>query len=168
MEFETERLNITTLQENHFDYFFTVRRNPLTMRFIGNGPQTEGEARITFDLLLKHQKNQGFSLCPVYEKESGKQIGFAGLIHLGLDEKSPDIEVGYWLLPPFWGKGYATELTKACINWGFQNLNTDFLVGIAHQENSASQNVLRKAGFELIGEVDYRGKKVNRYEIRAK
>lgn len=58
-------------------------------------------------------------------------------------------EHGYRFKQKHWGKGYATESSKAIIDWGFKNLNTEIIYAITHLENKASMHVLTKLGFEL-------------------
>jgi len=129
LELETDRLVIEKLSEEDFDKVYQLQSHPEVMRFIGNGsPKNKEQVRELFDMLLQHQEKHGFSLCPTYEIESGVFIGFSGLVHLALDDTNPDIEVGYWFLPEFWGKGYATEVTKACIRWAFNHLPIDKVV----------------------------------------
>lgn len=165
-ELETDRLILKTLSEDDFDRMYTLQSNPEVMRFIGMGKaRTKDEAREIFEKFLNHQKKWGFSFCSAYEKVSGDLIGFVGVIHLALDDNSPEIEVGYWLLPEFWNKGYATEGTKACIEWAFNHLSIDKIVGVTHPDNLASQHVLEKSGLKFIQMSEYRGKKVKRFEI---
>ncbi|KTD10845.1 multifunctional nucleotidyltransferase/glutamate rich protein GrpB/ribosomal protein alanine acetyltransferase [Legionella gratiana] len=69
------------------------------------------------------------------------------------DDTQPEIEIHYHLHKKFWGKGYATELTKALVHWGFQHLLINKLVAATYPNQTASQKVLQKSGF------DYRGTK---------
>ena len=50
----------------------------------------------------------GLGLFVLIEKETGIRIGHAGLVKQEIDGKE-EIEIGYWLLPQYWGKGYARE-----------------------------------------------------------
>ena len=50
----------------------------------------------------------GLGLFVLIEKETGIRIGHAGLVKRQIDGKE-EIEIGYWLLPQYWGKGYARE-----------------------------------------------------------
>lgn len=167
LELETERLIVKKLSKNDFDKVFLLQSDPGVMHFIGNGqPKTKEQVGFLFNMMIHSQKNHGFSLCPTYEKKSGDLIGFSGLVHLELNDLNQDIEVGYWFLPEFWGKGYATEITKACITWAFAHLSIDYVVGITHPGHTRSQNVLKKAGLRFARMSTYRGKDVMRFEIQ--
>lgn len=60
-------------------------------------------------------------------------------------------EVGYWLTPDAWGRGYATEAGRAILGiarfaMGLKGLRSRYFV-----DNPASGNVLRKLGFRPTG-----------------
>jgi len=57
-------------------------------------------------------------------------------------------EVGYLVLPDHWGKGYATEVTAALIEYAKEMTVVTELVGIVNSKNGASKKVLTKNGFE--------------------
>lgn len=61
-------------------------------------------------------------------------------------------EIGYWLGEPHWGKGYMSEAAKALIEAAFATGLYPRLKARAIASNSASLNVLEKAGFKRIGE----------------
>ncbi len=164
---ETDRLIINPISENDFESVYKVRSHPEVAEYLGNGlPKSKVQARDLFEKLLVHQKKHGYSLGPTYEKESGAFIGFSGLIHLALNDVNPEIEVGYWLLPEFWGKGYATEVTKAWVVWAFDHLSLDKIVAVTQPDHVRSQRVLEKSGFSCLGESTYRGVNVLRFEVQ--
>lgn len=62
-------------------------------------------------------------------------------------------EIGYQLHPDFWGKGYATEALKACLEyyWNISeapHVNVKSIVAFYQIENVGSGRVLEKVGFE--------------------
>lgn len=77
---------------------------------------------------------------------------------IGLDQTQPDDdygaapELGYWIARPFWGQGYATEAGRAVIAIAAA-LGHRALVSSHFLDNPASGRVLRKLGFEAIGQV---------------
>ena len=58
-----------------------------------------------------------------------------------------EVELGYGLLAPFWGQGYATEAVRAAVDWAFQQQETWFVSAQTEPHNAASRRVLQKAGF---------------------
>jgi RimJ/RimL family protein N-acetyltransferase len=70
----------------------------------------------------------------------------------GIDlARRPDPEIGYWIGPPYWGRGYATEAARALIDHAFEELGCERLAGRARVSNPASRRVLEKCGFQWTG-----------------
>lgn len=164
---ETERLVLKLPTAADFADLLALRADRDVMRYIGDGSTHQPEQVERFlTIAMAYQERHGIGFCSVFEKASGEFVGQAGLFHLGFDDTQPDIEVAYRLLPKFWGKGYATELTKALIHWGFTHLPVKKLVAAAHSNNLASQHVLKKSGFIPMGTVRwYNGQDVMGFEI---
>lgn len=69
----------------------------------------------------------------------------------GVDPRTEDAEIGYWLGTPHWGRGYATEALHALIDYAFGDLNHETLAAGARVNNPASRRVLEKCGFQWTG-----------------
>jgi GrpB-like predicted nucleotidyltransferase (UPF0157 family) len=65
----------------------------------------------------------------------------------------------------YWGRGYATELVKALIKWGFEHISIDKLVAVTHPLNISSQKVLEKSGMDYAGKKPYMDSEVSYFEI---
>ena len=88
------------------------------------------------------------------ESKNGERIG--DLCFKGL---SPDgiAEIGYGLLPAFWGKGYASEAVSAVVGWALSQPGVTRIEAETDPDNAASQRVLEKAGFLPTGTVGEEG-----------
>lgn len=75
---------------------------------------------------------------------------FMGVVGLRFDAEALP-ELGYWLGEPFWGHGYATEAARAVVA-AAKAAGIPALRSRALLTNTPSHNVLRKAGFSIIGE----------------
>ncbi|KTT75738.1 GNAT family N-acetyltransferase [Sphingomonas endophytica] len=62
-----------------------------------------------------------------------------------------DHELGYWLTPDTWGRGYATEAGRAVIDIARHALPLTRVTAYHHADNPASGHVLRKLGFVETG-----------------
>jgi RimJ/RimL family protein N-acetyltransferase len=71
----------------------------------------------------------------------------------GVDE----VEVGYGLMPEYWGRGLATEIARACVRIGFDQLGLRSLVAITRPVNVASQRVMLKAGLAYERDIVHAG-----------
>jgi ribosomal-protein-alanine N-acetyltransferase len=76
-------------------------------------------------------------------------LGAGGLN--GFDAKQKTIEIGFWLLPEHWGKGYMTEVMPAICKHAFNSFEAEKIVGVVEAENTACRKALRKLGFEDEG-----------------
>ena len=65
---------------------------------------------------------------------------------------SDDVELGYGLRKPSWGKGYASEVAQALVRRAFTEMGTTSLVACVTIDNVASVRVLKKAGLRRAGE----------------
>jgi RimJ/RimL family protein N-acetyltransferase len=75
-----------------------------------------------------------------------------GGVGLGTDEDG-DTELGYWLTPDAWGRGYATEAAQGVISLARDTLRMKRLVSGHFLDNPASGRVLRKLGFRPTGRI---------------
>ncbi len=95
------------------------------------------------------QEQYGYSCWAVIEKSSGDVIGDCGLFPL--ENKGPEVELGYDFRRDCWGKGYATEAARACLDYGFNELKLDYIIAVVFPENIASRRVLEKCGMTQRG-----------------
>jgi len=95
-----------------------------------------------------------------WDREAGfviehHSLGPVGM--LGFSQKAPRrVEVGYWLGRPFWNRGYATEALRAALKWVKRDWGRKVVFAGHFAENTASGQVLCKAGFLYTGDVELR------------
>ena len=147
---ETMRLEFREFVPADYADLFRLGTDPRVMRYIGSGkPLTnEGVSRVMGRILGYGALYPDLGYWYASRRDNGAFIGWFSLKYAG---KSPDIEVGYWLLPNAWGKGFATEGAQAMVDYGFDDLGLHRIIGVTHRDNRASQNVLMKAGLDDMG-----------------
>jgi RimJ/RimL family protein N-acetyltransferase len=69
---------------------------------------------------------------------------------------SGELELGYWIARPYWGRGYATEAGRAVIDHARHSLRLPRLSAGHFIDNPASGRVLAKLGFRPIGRIALR------------
>ena len=74
---------------------------------------------------------------------------------IGIDGSGSEIELGYWISRPYWGRGYATEAGNAVLDVA-RMLGHARLVASHFVDNPASGRVPRKLGFQPTGKVRLR------------
>jgi RimJ/RimL family protein N-acetyltransferase len=147
----TKRLVLRPLSESDAFELFILDSDPEVMRFLGNKPVMDlNVVHNNLKNVVQQYIDFGIGRWAVVEKETGLFAGWAGLKFIDkLTNGHTDFyDVGYRLKPQFWGKGYATEATEAWIDYAKETLQLNELFAITHIDNYASQNVLKKCGFE--------------------
>lgn len=159
---ESERLYLRKMVQEDFPLFFHLLTDPAVMRYIGP-PNTKEQAKASMERsFAQYADNTGFGKWMAVEKETNSPIGWYILTNLDGTEQ---IEIGYRLKEEFWGKGYATEMSKVILEYGFETLGLDRIVGVTHLENDASGHVLKKIGLQYVGEDYYYKHHVHFYEL---
>jgi ribosomal-protein-alanine N-acetyltransferase len=111
-----------------------------------------------------HVDKHGFGVWILFDRATGEFVGHGGLQRLPTGE----VEVIYAIVRARWGEGLATELALASLNYGFETLGLDTIIGLAYPENVASRRVLEKAGMRFTGITsDHFDEELARYEIIA-
>lgn len=80
----------------------------------------------------------------------GEAVGGVGFVP-GSDVERFSAEMGYWLGAPYRGRGIATAAVMRAAGWIFANTPIIRIFAAAYAANPASQRVLDKAGFRLVG-----------------
>ena len=60
-------------------------------------------------------------------------------------------EIGFWLLPQFWGKGLMQEAFPLICNYGFEKLGLNRIEGFVESENINCKKAVEKLNFKLEG-----------------
>jgi RimJ/RimL family protein N-acetyltransferase len=84
----------------------------------------------------------------IYERTGAEPRLIGGI---GLAPDADGVELGYWIVPSHWGRGFATEAGRAVLAMARDTLRLDRLVSGHFAENPASGRVLRKLGFAPTG-----------------
>jgi RimJ/RimL family protein N-acetyltransferase len=71
---------------------------------------------------------------------------------VGLHRESDGHELGYWIAPDRWGRGYATEAARGALEVA-RAIGRRRVIAGHYLDNPASGHVLRKLGFRETGEV---------------
>jgi ribosomal-protein-alanine N-acetyltransferase len=151
--FSSSRLNFYKLSEEHFEDFCAMDLDPEVMTFYTTRPHgTREYALQSFNRYKTYmEKCTALGGFAVFSKETNEFVGLGVLAHLELNPDSDGHEVGYRLPKKYWGQGYATEIGKALINYGFNTLGFSEIFGTTHPDHIVSQTVLMKCGLQRIG-----------------
>lgn len=154
---ETERLVLRHFHAFDGEAMDRVFGDAEVMRF-GPGVQTQQWVRDWVrGCLAAYYQELGFGLWAVVEKDRGAVMGYCGLYYFPSVAGRPEIEIGYRLARPFWGRGYATEAASATRDYGFGVLCLPRLISLIDPQNAASIRVAEKVGMRYEREVMMEG-----------
>jgi GrpB-like predicted nucleotidyltransferase (UPF0157 family)/predicted acetyltransferase len=143
--FSTERLFAERITAADLDKFTLLHNDPQVMATLG-GLRTPEQTQENLNWNLQQWQDNDFGLWLFYLKDTHEWVGRGGLRRVEVGGKT-EVEVCYALLPQFWNQGFATEITKACIEIAFEVLRLKDIVCFTLTTNKASQRVMEKAGF---------------------
>ena len=154
IQIETGRLILRPPQEGDLDGWSQLMAHEEASRFIG-GPLEQRAAWASLSVMAGAWALHGFANFSIVDKETGLWIGRAGPWE---PPGWPGSEIGWALLPSFWGRGLAHEAANATINWVREELGWKHIVHIIHPQNLRSIALAQSLGSKFkrhlaIGEI---------------
>jgi RimJ/RimL family protein N-acetyltransferase len=149
---ETERLWLRRFTMDDVDNVVALDGDPDVMRYLTGGLPT-GREEIETDILPAwlsyYDRFAGYGFWAAHEKSSSE---FLGWFHFRPPpgHEPEDVELGYRLRKSAWGKGYATEGSRALIAKGFNELGVRRVFAFTMVINAASRRVMEKAGLKFV------------------
>jgi ribosomal-protein-alanine N-acetyltransferase len=155
---ETERFFLRKLEESDLEGFFELDSDPEVHRYLGNEPVSDRKKLMDVIHYVQQQYiDNGIGRWAIIDKQNGDFIGWCGLkfVEYMVNGRTGYYDLGYRLIRKHWGKGVATETARASINYGFEVMGLEEIIGAIHRDNVASRNVVHKLGFTLKEEFDF-------------
>ncbi|HEX8286446.1 MAG TPA: GNAT family N-acetyltransferase [Pyrinomonadaceae bacterium] len=144
---ETERLILRHYAAEDRTDFIALFTDASVMKHVGDGVITHEKAEAFWQKLFDKLYPQNYNIWAVFEKAESQYVGHAGIYPR--PTKKEDWEFVYFLNRQAWGKGYATEIAKRVIEFGFEELNLPEVFATVDDDHTASIRVLEKAGMKL-------------------
>lgn len=114
----------------------------------------EQERAYARDYIDKVYSFYGFGIWTVLEKQDGKVIGRAGICYReGFEEP----EIGFIIAADRQGQGYATEVCRAILKYGHEELGFERILAFVQPQNAASLRVCEKLGMTSLGQAQLQG-----------
>ncbi len=153
---ESNRLLIRPFQLGDEQAVFEFSSDELVNKYTGDFLRTtlEESKKIITDVWLPDYANYGYGRFAVLYKPDNKIIGFNGFKY---HPEHSFIDLGYRFLSSYWGRGIATESSQMILQYGYEHLPIDNVLGFVMKENKASSAVLKKIGFQFKKIAGYPG-----------
>ncbi|TQV87916.1 GNAT family N-acetyltransferase [Aliikangiella coralliicola] len=145
---ETDRLALREFNLDDADFILKLVNEPSWIKNIGDkNVHTIADAQnYLLQGPIKSYQDNGFGLYMAELKLKGTPVGMCGLVKRdGLE--NPDI--GFAMMPEFWGMGLASEAARAVLVHAKETQKIERVLGITSLENSSSMRVLEKAGLKF-------------------
>ena len=160
----TERLILRPFTDADIEPMYQIISAKDVMRYFPPGPPiTRQRAEKMVQSIQRHWEEYEYGLWAWTLREGGQLMGRVGLQRI---PETGEMEVDFILGRDFWSQGYATEAGRASLRFAMDHLDPEFIVGIVHPENIASQRVLEKIGLLRVERTRYFDMDCYLYEIR--
>lgn len=145
LELKTEKILLRDIEGSDIDTVFRGLSNPDVIKHYG----------VSFDSLeeTKEQmkwfadtKQKWFAICSV---DNNVFYGAGGLNDIS--KKHKKAEIGFWLLPEYWGKGIMKKVVPVICDYGFDKLELHRIEGFVDSENKNCKRAMSALDFELEG-----------------
>ncbi|HWJ77548.1 MAG TPA: GNAT family protein [Niallia sp.] len=147
---ETERLVLREINKEDAESIFSSFSNEKVIRYYGQSRFTKiVEAYDIIDLFANNYKADRSIRWGIQLKDQPGLIGTIGLNNLLF--KSKRGEIGYEIQPFYWRNGYTSEAVKSVLTYAFDVLDLHRIGAVVFLENDASNNLLKKLGFQHEG-----------------
>lgn len=152
----THRLTLRQFQTSDAYEIFKLNEDPDVIRYTGDESFSAIEEAEKFIASYDQYQRYNCGRLAVILKETNEFLGWCGLKYM---EEEKETDLGFRFHKKFWNKGYATEASIACLNYGFNTLCLEEIIAHAMNDNKASIKVLEKLGMKYLRDFDFKGNK---------
>jgi len=151
----TTRLTLRQWRSGDLEPFAALNADPAVMEFMPALLTREQSARF-IEGAAADLERRGFGLWAVEERASGAFAGCVGLSVPSFEAPcTPCVEILWRLAAPCWGRGFATEAARACLELGFGALGLEEVVSFTVPRNTRSRAVMERLGMQRDAHADF-------------
>ena len=143
---ETDRIVLREFTQEDFGALHEGASNINVVRYMTWGPNTEDDSRRFIQYALQTQIVRPRVVYQFAITLDEKVIGGCDF-NINSTEHAEG-EIGYLLNEPYWGNGYATEVARALIKYGFEEHGMHRIIAKCDARNEASSHVMEKCGMK--------------------
>jgi len=153
--FKSERLGFREWRSSDIEEFALLNADEEVMTHFATILSRE-EVIVLVEKLKNHFVKNGFTYYATEVLETKEFIGMIGMAYQEYKSiYTPAVDIGWRLKRSAWGKGYATEGAKRCLDYAFNDLHLNRIISVCTIGNVQSENVMKKIGMTKIGEFNY-------------
>ncbi len=154
MQLITARQILRPLVPDDARALFDLDADPIVRQYVPDeAPVSVDAVRASLERYQGVYRDDGFARLAAIDRVTGALLGWCGL------RRQPDgeVDLGYRYGRAAWGRGLATEASRASIADGFDRLELPRIIAHARCENGASLRVLEKIGMKRVGQAELAG-----------
>lgn len=163
--FATERLRFRRLTNADRTWWSGFLDQPEALRYLFMQPGDPANVATWFERTFHRYQQYGTGLMVVEDRGTGEALGQCGLLVQQV-EGARELEVGYHFMPAHWGKGYATEAARGCMDFAAKNALGPSVISLIHPENARSRAVAQRNGMNYDRITIWRDHVVEVYRLR--
>ncbi len=148
-ELLSERLSLQPVRDEDISLIYQGLSDQRVVKYYGVSFDSLEKTKIQMEW-YRNLESEGTGIWwTVRTRSNGTFIGAGGFNNLVKEHRKA--EIGFWLLPEFWGKGYMSEAFRKICHFGFEDLGLHRIEGWVESNNAACIKALIKCGFTLEG-----------------
>jgi RimJ/RimL family protein N-acetyltransferase len=151
------------LEESDFEEYAAIHTDAEVTRFTTRTHMDRAEVWRHLAIIVGHWHLRGFGMWGVFERDTQRLVGRVGFHQ---PEGWPGFELGWTMGRASWGKGYAPEAARACLDYAFAVMGRDHVISLIDPQNASSIRVAEKIGETLEGEAEVHGHRLLVYGVK--
>jgi ribosomal-protein-alanine N-acetyltransferase len=148
-EFSLQRVKLRRIRQADVEMVFAGLSNPEVIKHYGVSYTTlasTGAQMRWFEEILQERSGIWWAIARCDDDSMIGACGFNNWSHT-----HRNAELGYWLLPDYWGQGLLTAALPLVLRYGFDHMRLHRIHAEVEPENAPSCALLKKLGFYLEG-----------------
>lgn len=146
---ESERTILRQFTPSDLENVFRGLSHPDVIKYYGVSYDTLEATKEQMEWFSNLEKTETGIWWAICDKESGQFLGAGGLNDLSQEHKKA--EIGFWLLPESWGKGYMTETMPIILNYSFDVIGLNRIEGFVDSQNKNCKRAIGRLNFNHEG-----------------
>ena len=148
-ELKTEQLLLKQFLPDDIKHVFTGLSHPAVIKYYGVNYKTLTETEIQMNWFKSLEDEKTGIWWAIHSSDGKHFYGAVGLNNLSILHRKA--EIGFWLLPMYWGKGIMQEAISLVCKYGFEQIKLHRIEAFVETENKNCKNLISKLNFKLEG-----------------
>ncbi|EOG6893139.1 GNAT family N-acetyltransferase [Flavobacterium psychrophilum] len=146
---KTKRLIFRQITPTDIQNIYKGLSNPKVIKYYGisfDSLEATEEQMIWYRDLEQNETGIWWAICSL---DNNVFYGAGGFNNLNKEHKKA--EIGFWLLPEFWGQGFMQEAFPLICDYGFNKLDLNRIEGFVDSENTNCKKAVERLNFKFEG-----------------